>query len=257
MIGDEFFSMEVNSAAFEQAMQRLRTGIRAGLIDPKFGTLPVQARLLAERCQTLTPPRSSKQGRDAVARDILGIFKPLQQSTWRDKSIRKIIRTDDRPAWAALSANFSKDTGLRNTTAISFAPALHQRMRNRRGFIGRGARKTGAVTLGPEARRVKAYLRETQKRVGWAKAGWNLAIRRLGGVVAAAWIASKGDAGGTVTIDSSSSNPAIFVGNRTSWAGARGNEARRIVRTAIASRARDMQNYLERMMRLAVQKAGG
>jgi hypothetical protein len=49
-------AVTVNTVQFEAAMQRLRKGVRQGLIDPAYGTLTVQGRLLAERCQDLTPP---------------------------------------------------------------------------------------------------------------------------------------------------------------------------------------------------------
>ena len=54
--------IEVNTLAFEGAMQKLKSGVRQGFIDPAYGTLTVQARLLAERCQAFTPPRNVGQG---------------------------------------------------------------------------------------------------------------------------------------------------------------------------------------------------
>jgi hypothetical protein len=42
-------SMTVDSAQFEAAMQRLQKGVREGFINPQYGILTTQGRLLAER----------------------------------------------------------------------------------------------------------------------------------------------------------------------------------------------------------------
>lgn len=251
-------NISVNTTEYEAAIQRLRSGVRAGFVDPSFGTLTVQGRLLSEKCQEFTPPRNVAQGKAAVARDITRIFGPLDQNTFDQKRLKKIIRTDNRPAWDAAAANFGDSHGLKNTKAMGFSPEWHQKNRISRGR-GRYSHKgnLGFVTLGPEARKVRAYIATIKKRVGWAKAGWNLGILRLGGSLTKPWISRHGINRGTFNDGRTSADPFVQVGNNTGWASYGQGEADRILRNAIAARARDMEAYYFRMMKLAYAKATG
>lgn len=253
-------TVEVNSIAFEGAMQRLREGVKDGFIDPNYGTLAVQGRLLAARCQDFTPPQNVAQGRAAVARDLTNIFRPLSQSTFTDKGIRKIIRTDDRPAWDAVAKNFRGSHNLQNTRAIGFSESWHTRNRNRRG---RGPRakygNIGVVTLGPEAKQARDYTKQKMRLVGWARAGWNMGIFSLGGVAGQMtiqpWVRRHGVARGQFIDGRMNPNPFIQIVNDTGWAQSQKNEGQRIIGNAILARARDMESYYFRMMKLAAARA--
>ncbi len=239
-------------------MQRLRQGVREGVIAPQYGTLPVQARLLAQRCQDFTPPRSVGQGKAAVSRDITNIFRPLSHTAFQDKGLRRIVRTDDRPAWNKVALNFrGGNHNLKGTTAMGFSASFHDRNRNRKG---RGPRakygNIGFVTLGPEARSARSYLGKIRQRVGWARAGWNAGVIGFGGAVSAPWVSKHGVAGGWFQDGTSSPDPFVKVGNSTGWAKHSG-EGERILRNAISARARDMQSYFHRMMSVAAEKAQG
>jgi hypothetical protein len=244
-------AVTVNTIQFEAAMQRLRKGVRSGLIDPMYGTLTVQGRLLAERCQSLTPPRSLAQGRKAVARDIDRAFQPLKPEDFRSPSIQRIIRKDDREAWDAAAKNFGS-RNLKDSRAIGFNPRHHINSRRSRGRV---QRTQGVVTLGPQATRVRQYIREVQQRVGWAKGGWNRGIMALGGRIKDAWFGRHGIARGQITDGRQAADPFIRVANDTTWGKDRA-QSERIVRAAIGMRARDMVKYLETQMRLAAVKAG-
>jgi hypothetical protein len=250
------FDVEVNTTQFEASMRMLRAGVRKGFIDPGYGTLTVQGRLLSERCQDFTPPRDVAQGRKAVTRDIMAIYFPLSQTTFKDNGIKKIVRTDNRPAWDAVATKFSGSHNLRNTKAIGFTPEWHQKNRDRRG---RGFRakygNLGVVTLGPEARKAREYLKGVKKLVGWARAGWNMGIVALGGHVKQPWVGRHGVARGFLEDGRSTSDPYIRVVNDTGWA-KNSSEGVRILRNAIAARARDMESYANRMMNLAAKKSG-
>lgn len=238
-------------------MQRLRSGVKDGFIDPQYGLLSVQGRLLAERCQTFTPPRNVGQGKAAVAGDITNIYRPLSHTTFTNPGIRKIVKTDDRPAWNKMALNFRGSHNLQGTQAMGFTPEWHTRNRTRRG---RGVKakygNLGFVTLGPEGRQARQYLKQTQKHVGWARAGWNQGIILLGGTVKTPWVSRHGMGNGFVVNGTTSPDPFIQVGNTTSWA-KQAKEEERILRNAISARARDMQTYFARMMRLAATKAQG
>lgn len=240
---------------YEAAIQRLRTGVRAGFVDPQYGLLPTQARLLAERCQTFTPPRNVGQGKVAVARDVTNIFRPLSHTTFTNPSIKKIVRTDDRPAWNKVAENFKGSHNLQNTKAIGFSPAWHTQNRNKRG---RGYRakygNIGVVTLGPEGREARKYLKQKQKMVGWARAGWNAGLIGFGGTVKTGWVSRHGLGQGSFVNGSASQDPFVQVINSTSWA-KQSKEGERIIRNAITARARDMESYYFRMMKLAASKA--
>lgn len=263
-MSDDNFTVEVNTVEFETSMQILRKGVRDGFVDPTYGTLPVQGRLLAERCQDFTPPQNRAQGQAAVARDLTRIFRPLSDITFTRKSIKKIIRSDDRPAWNTAAARFSGSHGLKNTKAIGFDPSWHTanrisrgRARGLSGKMGRDAKDNlGVVTLGPEGRKARAYMKEIKGHVGWARAGWNAGIVGLGGTVRASWVSRHGNSGGFLNNGTASPDPFIHIGNTTSWAkyGSQG-EGNRILANAISARARDMESYAIRMMNLAANKA--
>lgn len=250
-------SVEVNTVEFEAGLQRLRQGVRAGFIEPQYGTLPVQARLLAERCQDFTPPRNVGQGKAAVARDITNIFRPLSHITFQDKGLRKIVRTDDRPAWNKVAPNLRGTHNLQGTTAMGFSKDFHKRNRTRRGRAVKAKYgNIGYVTLGPEGKQARDYIGEVKRRVGWARAGWNAGVIGFGGSVKTPWVSKHGSAGGWFQDGTASTDPFVAVGNTTSWASFR-NEGDRILRNAVSARARDMQTYFTRMMRIAAAKAQG
>jgi len=252
-------TVEVNSVAFEAAMQRLRSAVRAGLVDPVYGTLPKQAALLAKRCQDFTPPRNVGQGKAAVARDLSTIFRPLDQRTFEDKRLKKIIREDNRPAWDAAARYFRGGNNLRNTRAIGFTTEWHRqnRLARGRGRPGKGG-NIGVVTLGPQAKTARTYMKTVQGRVGWAKGGWNAGIASFGGTVTTSWISKHGTAGGQAIDGTLGADPFVRVINETGWAryGAQG-EGNRILRNAIQARSRDIENYVKRQMQLAAAKAMG
>lgn len=251
-------TIEVNTVEFEAAMQRLRDGVRRGIIDPAYGTLGVQGRLLAERAQTFTPPKNAGQGRAAATKDLMAVYWPVSHTTFREKSLRRIVQKDDRSAWNIVSRRFGGMSPLRNTDAIGFSPERHARLRNRRGRVRSRRSNLGSVTLGPEGIKSRAYIKDILKRVGWAKAGWNAGIVGLGGVVKGAWISRHAQIRGRLFDGRNDPDPYIRVLNDTGWAQSRGGtEGNRILRNAIAARARDMQSYFDRMMRVAAKASGG
>lgn len=250
----------MNTAPFEGAMQRLRQGVREGLISPDKGTLTVQGRLLAERCQELTPPRNRQQGQAAVARDLTQLYFPLSASTFTNKRLQKVVRTDNRPDWNAAAENFSSAHGLAHTKAMAFSEALHAAnfRRNGRGTVGnKKYLNKGLVTLGPEAAAARRYIKKIKDRVGWARAGWNAGIRQLGGKAPPAWVDRHGSGHGFITDGRADPNPFIGVTNMTGWAQNNRGDGERIIRNAVNGRIRDMYSYYEQMMKVAAAKAMG
>lgn len=262
-LADSQPTIEIDTVAFEAGMQRIRAGVRDGMIHPDYGTITVQGRLLAERCQDLTPPQSKGQGEAAVKRDLMRIFYPLRAASFTDKRMQKMIRSDDRQAWDAASSHFAATSVLRNTKAIAFSEDWHTKNRVSRGRArGMGNAKRGpkenlgVVTLGQEAAKAMAYTKEVRQRVGWAKAGWNAGIIMLGGMVPQSWISRHSLKRGRMIDGRRDPDPWVRVINDTGWAkyGPNQKEGDRIIRNAVAARARDMQAYAEKMMKLAVEK---
>ncbi len=249
-MADDGAVIEVSTVAFEGAMQRLRSGVRSGLIDPLYGTLTYQARMLSAKCQEFTPPRNVGQGNAAVMRDLGRIYFPQSAKTYTSKSIRRIVMRDERAAWDKASPHFTG--AIRNTRAIAFSEAWHQQNRNNRG---RARSVKTVVTLGPQATLARNYMKKIKDRVGWAKAGWNMGIIAFGGQVAANWIARHSVLRGKITDGRSDPDPYVGVTNDTGWAQHNRGEGERIMRNAVNARIRDMYSYFERMMKLAADKA--
>jgi len=151
------------------------------------------------------------------------------------------------------SIPYAGSHNLQNTKAIGFSPGWHTQNRNKRG---RGPRakyeNIGVVTLGPQGKLARAYLKGVQKHVGWARAGWNAGIGFWN--VKGQWISRHGMGAGFKVVNNTPGNEYVHVGNTTSWA-KRSQEGERILRNAMSARARDMEAYFFRMMKLAASKA--
>lgn len=266
-----------NTVQFEAAMQRLRAEIRRGTVHPDFGLLAVQGRLFAERCQQLTPPFRQKAGKNgdnsasawvvgkrAVARDLHRVYYPISENTWNDPRLKAIIRTDNRTAWAKVVRNFrsEKTAFLSKTIAVGFSKSMHEKYRISRGRVAglktkkRSALSTlGMVTLGKQGKMARDFSMEKRKNVGWAKAGWNAGIFNLGGKPPPGWIAQHGTKRSAFTDGRNSSDPFIRVTNFSGWARYSKGEGERIMRNALATRARDIERYAERMAVVARDRA--
>jgi hypothetical protein len=97
---------------------------------------------------------------------------------------------------------------------------------------------------------------QVKKRVGWARAGWNMGIISFGGTISANWISRHGLNRGSIVDGRMDAAPYVRVVNDTGWAKYNaGGEGQRILRNAVSSRAADMQTYFNRMMLLAKAKA--
>lgn len=259
-MAEDGVTISINTLQYESAIHRLRAGVRAGFVDPQYGTLPVQARMLAERCQAFTPPRNVGQGNAAVARDLTRVYFPQSQSAFSNKSLRKIIRTDNRTAWNAAALNFGDSHGLKNAKAVGFSESTHLALKGSRGRVGkpRGGSKYGnfgMVTLGSEAKAARDYIKRVKERVGWARAGWNQGILAFGGHVAAGWVARHSVTRGRVIDGRADADPFVRVDNDTGWAKYNGSEGERIIHNAILARSRDMEAYYYKMMEVAAEKA--
>ncbi len=234
-----------NLDEFAYRIGKLRELVRAGLVDPEVGTITMQARLLAEHCMKLTPPRNLQQGKKRVQRDLEKIFHPVAPSEMESKSLRKIVRAGDAEAWDAFARNVRRGP-FAQTQATVPTDELHRKNRDNRGR----ARRTNFVTLYPHQRTLRDMIRSNQDNVGWAKAGWLRGYIGLGGTRAPDWVMRHTPGNGTFTDARFAADPMVAVYNTTSW-GKKHNEAERIVSNSLKARASAMRSYFERTMKLA------
>lgn len=255
-----FGIMEQRQTEFAVAIQRLRKGVRRGLIDPKFGTLPEQAKLLTERCLRMTPPKTQEQGENRTAKDITSIIKGRDPEyldfavklTGKTTNVRQALKTK-------AGIPYVIDVDVIDESGNQIA-AWHEKHRDkRRGRVWRGSAKNNddkigrwqsRNTLWVPAEALKAYLEKMKSHVGTAKAGWLKAYLALGGTRAPDWVRRQSLRQGIFVNGLNNQRPFIEVRNASKW-GTRNNNSADIVSKALAYRARDMQLYLDKMMDLA------
>jgi hypothetical protein len=151
-------------------------------------------RALAVRLTNATQPfgmnaDSRKKGENAILRDIAAITKPLNKEWYAEAqrmkqfdpgAFKRRFTTKDGRVWLE-----EQDYELNASNIKEF----HQKMRNRStgrtktaGMKTRDIGRHGAADRGYVLDKVQAkYIKETQKKVGIAKAGWAECASMLGG----------------------------------------------------------------------------
>ena len=212
----------------------------------KFGVgarqaLRWQGRLMGERLISFTPPRTLKQGKERVSKDIRKIVLGLQQI---DTPPHKVVTGQD---FVRVFVNKGVVYGV---TGQNYQPQagddviarLHQSKRNKRGRVP-GKDETKAVDQGGwsllnmlavKEQTLDSYIRKVQGRVGRARDGWAEGTIQLGGRVAQ-WV-SKHRNTGTFEDGTHGSIGNVFVqfDNKSEWAS--GGDDDRIIANAIKSR---------------------
>ena len=151
-------------------------------------------RVLALRLTNVTQPfgmdsTARKKGENAILRDIAAITKPLNKEWYAEAqrmrqfdpdAFKRRFTTKDGRVWLE-----EQDYELNASNIKEF----HQKMRNRStgrtktaGMKTRDIGRHGAADRGYVLDKVQAkYIKETQKKVGIAKAGWAQCAAKLGG----------------------------------------------------------------------------
>jgi hypothetical protein len=250
-------------------LKQLEKLISKGIVNPQYGTLPVQARLLLDDIMAKTPPTygktknetvsvgsndtmSRKVGEAAIRNDITMLFHPIASAEFRDKRIAKVISSGDIARWNALAPHLSGK--LKGTRAVTPTLEFHRSQRNSRGRIPRGlAQRPRYVTLEPQQSALMNVIRQRLAQQGWTRAGWLKAYMALGGVRAPQWVGRH--APGLGAYENGLADPTQpYVGcwNATRWAKA-GHESQRVVNNAMKRRAKSIERYTDKMAELALK----
>lgn len=203
-----------------------------------------ESRLAMAQVIRLTPPKNKKQGEEAVARDLLKIFTPI------DEEFLNIVGSEHGvsgiDAW--ITASNGKDVHLkwdRLDPSGSGMANFHQQNRNRRGRTRKLKRAdSGNAWYSPYVVSFddfKRYGDKTKARVGRRKAAWAKSLIALGGRAAAWILRHMSGARGTVFMVLDPQNTSVTMSNFSP--GILDDE--RIVRSALRIRYQAMGRRLK------------
>ena len=243
--------ISLNTEVFQATMADFSR--RLGIALPKV--VAFEGKMLLAEVIKWTPPFNNgdesvagmgarKIGQTAVRRDVVRAIYPLQESKWREQSVKKAIAERNSAALVSI-LNRSKGN-VRNAVFRAFAPAVHK---NSRDALGRVKRSKGVFTF--DARDELNYINKVKSRVGMAKGSWAAAFIAMGGRLPA-WVTnaaaqSKGSPSVFVNNLSDPVNPSISI---TSQAlGVRGNtKLQKQIRFSSEVRSKAMASKARRMM---------
>jgi hypothetical protein len=244
---------------FGVAMDKLKIAVRQGFIDPKFGELTYQAKRLLERILKITPAHGNDPATQqfvAIRNDVYKLVQVMPAIVMNAIEARADLANKRLDGW--LHDN-KRGVHLRmNAAGWIRTPeqlrAIHKRQYTPRGRV-RGLPPGARYYISPFV--LGDYLAKTMNPMaGKAKAGWLAAATRLYAEGIPRYALRHGNDGGSFTDGRQAPRPFIDVRNRTRWARASGSEADRLVRSAIAYRARDMEKHFAMTMQGAVKRAG-
>src|SRR5579884_1331453 len=165
----------------------------------------VQARYLGERLIAFTPPRTQKQGKDRVRKDIKKIIMGLEDDEFDkvhyvlkgDTNIIRAFVNKQGVVYGVDKANYRPDA-----TADDLSK-FHQSMRDQRGRVGEAGQQTRDIgrwkfitMLVAPLGVVADYIATVRDRVGRGRGGWASGTLALKGKVAA-WVAAHARTAGT------------------------------------------------------------
>lgn len=231
-------SLEVDTSRINTLIERYSRSVGKPIAE----VIRTQMRLFLQAAVRITPPKTARQGKDAIARDLVRAVEPITEDAFESESIRKIIRERDKAAFAAVLSNIRPEWEL-----VDFDQSLHTGARNRRNRVTRQTRRS---TL--DVKQWKSYLKEVQSRVGRMKAAWLPALRAVGGTVPG-WISRHASPSGHYQNDLSSSLvPSFTAVNRA--VGIKQHVS--IMRAALRGRVRAMTSDMNRRLRESARQSG-
>lgn len=208
--------VQVETRKFEAALRQL-----AAATGKSFRQVVDQnSRLIAVNLAFQTQPfgnsvASRKQGEAAVMRDIGKVYRPANkvfdelkgQSEDQAKGFYKAVKNGDY----ALAQDILRRSGIkdRNAEVGEFDEQWHRKSKNRRGTVSRHR----AALVTPDNKETKAYTKEVQRRVGYAKSGWIAAGSQIGKLSRIPKWLRKDASNGTGSRRGGTSNPSVVLNN--------------------------------------------
>ncbi len=217
---------------------------------PVEKAMGIQGRLLLKNIIAFTPPKTLKQGRDRVRKDILKSVALLDPVQFGNQKIKSLIAKRKDSTLTKVFSRFPSGK-LRGVKVENFGSShikQHQRSRDKRGRVRRKINKVTVATT--DKRAVNAYVRRVQQRVGMAKGGWAKAYIALGGRPAG-WYARHSNQGIFRDESKNKINPYILIRNKSPWAGPK--ESNRIVQNAISARTRAIKFAIAKAHETAIK----
>lgn len=212
--------VQIETRKFETALRQL-----AAATGKSFRQVVDQnARLIAVNLAFQTQPfgnsiASRKQGEAAVMRDIGKVYRPANkvfdelkgQSEQQAKGFYKAIKNGEY----ALAQDILRRSGIRDRNAEvgEFDAQWHRKSKNRRGRVSRN--RTALIT--PDNRDAKAYTKEVQRRVGYAKSGWIAAGEQIGKLSRVPKWMRKGASNGSASKRGGEANPSVVLNNLVAY----------------------------------------
>lgn len=244
--------MNLTVAQFGVKLEELKKEVRKGTIDPHYGTLSEQGRLLLEQVIKFTPAKTEDQQRHALRNDLLNLFE-----IHREETVLAAVKKFGRGRINGWVNDNAKNVHQQISAAgvvltLDEAKAVHRGNMTQRGRTKRLAK--GFKYLIPFPLFV-VYLDKQYLAIGKAKAGWLPAAARLFAKNIGQWILRHSPGQGEFIDGRGASRPFIAVRNFTRWA-SRADEGDRIINSAIASRIKAMDSYVRKQVELAAKRAG-
>lgn len=267
---------EVDGREFERALVNFQRETELGWGE----VIKMQARLLVERLIEWTPPfgkdkAAQKKGMAKVDSDIRRVFIPFKDVPFLVKEIAqqrleglagekdfdkvefrngKIQKEWEQKDWPALRVIFGRSVEAQaRRMKITKTPdhADHQAAR----VAGRVRKRRQPNVVIERAASLKSYIREVQRRVGTAKAGWIRGAQLLTAKFPA-WIGKTGgESLGSVQDNSANPlNPSITVSNEVPYASDIFPSSK--MSELLSTRIRDMEKNAERFVDAKRRKAG-
>jgi hypothetical protein len=227
---------QLNQARYRDGLNQFvnRLGADAQLL------LKEEMRLLLREVVRFTPPKTYKQGRNAVGSDLAKNAAPLDPDKIEWPALAKLVRKRDLAGIQALTNNVSKGFWARRKllTSESQIAAEHKRNRTRYGRIRTDKRNMAMLAVW------NRYTRDVQSRVGFAKAGWVTAAKAVG-LPMPSWVTRLAGAAGGGYVAPTINRPVIEAINRSTKIP---NYEQNVVHAAVRSRAMSIESELKRIL---------
>lgn len=242
--------MNVDAARFGVVMEKIAQAARDGMVDPHYGTLSYQGRMLLERIMKFTPAKSEDQQRAAIRRDVLKMFQLR-----RPETIAAVIKKVGRGPFRGMIHDHLAGVHVDLKTSGAVLTIAEMRAIHKRQYTRRGRVRTIPERYLVSPVLFTEYVEMIYEWAGKAKAGWLPAASRLFAANIPGWVLRHAPGRGFFDDGRNDVRPYIEARNTTQWSIDR-EEGERIVGDAIRARVRDMDTYVETQMRLRLMAAG-